>query len=340
MVCLAFGVKSDVKSFIANLVLQNKSHIALLAVVFAASMVGGAAGFWAGSDPGFGPVSGLSSAVKNLQSPMAIIPASAQQGESELSSSVPINPIPTNQVPTNQFSQTQFTQTQFTQTVGRLHADILTLRVLYRRLAEDAGIDLTDFALDAVIELPTEATDAGADTGADTGADADADAGAQGALEAVSDQVELIKESSSALSDWYERRSRERVFDLSGPVIMSGSVSSRFGWRKGPLTGEQQLHKGVDYSGLLGEPVLALADGVVSYEGQVNAYGNMVELLHANGLRTRYAHNDSNSVVVGQRVEQGQIIAKLGSTGRSTGPHVHVEVHLNGEAVDPMLYIQ
>jgi len=244
---------------------------------------------------------------------MAIIPASAQQGESELSSSVPINPIPTNQVPTNQFSQTQFTQT-----VGRLHADILTLRVLYRRLAEDAGIDLTDFALDAVIELPTEVTDAGADTGAD------ADAGAQGALEAVSDQVELIKESSSALSDWYERRSRERVFDLSGPVIMSGSVSSRFGWRKGPLTGEQQLHKGVDYSGLLGEPVLALADGVVSYEGQVNAYGNMVELLHANGLRTRYAHNHSNSVVVGQRVEQGQIIAKLGSTGRVKPLHRQV----------------
>ena len=121
---------------------------------------------------------------------------------------------------------------------------------------------------------------------------------------------------------------------------MHGELSSRFGWRKRPSTGEMKLHRGVDYSGQIGEPVLALADGVVSFEGTVYAYGNMVEILHADGLRTRYAHNDSNTVSVGQRVEQGQIIAKLGSTGRSTGPHVHVEVHLNGEAVDPMLFIQ
>lgn len=211
---------------------------------------------------------------------------------------------------------------QFIQTVGRLHADMVKLRVLYRRLAEDAGLDLTDFALDDAISPPTEPEAAGE------------------VLQQLSEELKKIKESSSALDDWYGLRSQQRVFDLAGPVVMRGEMSSRFGWRKRPLTGEMRLHKGVDFSGQVGEPVLALADGVVSFEGSVNAYGNMVELTHAGGLRTRYAHNHSNSVSVGQRVEQGQIIAKLGSTGRSTGPHVHVEVHLNGEVVDPMLFIQ
>ena len=234
---------------------------------------------------------------------MRIVAASARQSEQALSPAA----IP---------------PAQFTQTVGRLHADILTLRMLYRRLAEDAGVDLTDFELNGTHSPPTDVM------------------GDHKALEKLGDELDQIKESSSALGDWYELRSQERVFELTGPVVMFGQMSSKFGWRKRPLSGELKLHKGVDYSGQIGEPILALADGVVSFAGNVHAYGNMVELLHADGFRTRYAHNHSNSVSVGQRVEQGQIIAKLGSTGRSTGPHVHVEVHLNGEAVDPMLFIQ
>lgn len=309
MVCPAFGAKSDVNSFIATPVLQNKTHFWLIAAVVAAAVASGMVGFWVGSKSAD---SQPARSAENLQSPMTIIAANArpadQQTQPAMSSGVPV--------------------TQFTQTVGRLHADILTLRTLYRRLAEDAGNDLTDFELNDALASPTEVT----------GEASDVDENA--VLENLSDELGQIKESSSALGNWYWLRSQERVFELAGPVVMRGEMSSRFGWRKQPVTGEQKLHKGVDYSGQVGEPVLALADGVVSYEGQVHAYGNMVELLHADGLRTRYAHNRSNSVSVGQRVEQGQIIAKLGSTGRSTGPHVHVEVHLNGEAVDPMLFIQ
>jgi len=155
-----------------------------------------------------------------------------------------------------------------------------------------------------------------------------------------SDYVSHVKGQSNFLEDWYRLRGQQKAFDLNGPVIKRGQISSYFGWRKRPGTNEMKPHKGVDFSGDLGEPVLALADGVVTFSGKYSAYGYMVDLTHASGLMTRYAHNDSNLVSVGDRVEQGQIIAKLGSTGRSTGPHVHVEVHLDGEPVDPMQFIQ
>ncbi len=206
--------------------------------------------------------------------------------------------------------------------LGQLHADILSLRILYRRLAEQAGVDLTDFTLDEIVLPMVPAQPTIEDVSA---------------WNAVVDELQM---SSTVLASWYQRQATESTLQLSGPVVMQGSLSSGFGWRNSPQTGERRLHKGVDYRGNEGEPILALADGVVSFAGRVYAYGNMVELLHADGFRTRYAHNQVNSVVRGQRVQQGQIIARLGSTGRSTGPHVHVEVHLDGEALDPMLFFQ
>jgi len=219
---------------------------------------------------------------------------------------------------------------QMSATVGRLHADILTLRVLYKRLAEQAGLELSDFELDA--SVPTDSTQGSEDEPDSVDVSA--------LMEQLSDSLSHVKGRSRMLKDWYQLRGQQQAFDLTGPVIKRGQISSRFGWRKRPGTNEMKPHKGVDFSGEIGEPVLALADGVVSFSGRRNAYGYMVELSHASGLTTRYAHNDSNVVSVGQRVEQGQMIAKLGSTGRSTGPHVHVEVHLDGEPVDPMQFIQ
>lgn len=246
-----------------------------------------------------------------LQQPMTIVEASSVLGDD----------------PSEIVGQTPDVDAQqLSETVGKLHADILVLRMLYRRLAEDAGLDLTDFLLDDVITPPT--------TPITTPMSASDELGL------LETQLDEISVSSKALQSWYQLRFQERSFQLAGPVVLHGQMSSRFGWRQNPSSGKTQMHKGVDFSGQQGEPILALADGVVSFSGSVHAYGNMVELLHADGLTTRYAHNESNSVIAGQRVEQGQIIARLGSTGRSTGPHVHLEVHLNGEAVDPMLFIQ
>lgn len=284
--------------------LQHRTSNGFWLGLLSVGLLCGGLGYWVGkttpatSDP----------VLQALQQPMTIVEASATMDESSVSSST-------------------VDRQQLSQTVGKLHADILVLRMLYRRLAEDAGLDLTDFSLDDVIAPPTQAPlDLSDDLSGDLGA--------------IESQLEAINESSLALKDWYQLRFQERAFRLEGPVVMVGQISSRFGWRQNPSSGKTRLHKGVDFSGQRGEPILALADGVVSFAGAVHAYGNMVEVSHADGLTTRYAHNESNTVSVGQRVEQGQIIARLGSTGRSTGPHVHLEVHLNGEAVDPMLFIQ
>ncbi|QDW67149.1 M23 family metallopeptidase [Luteimonas granuli] len=117
---------------------------------------------------------------------------------------------------------------------------------------------------------------------------------------------------------------------------VSGSyISSGFGRRADPFGGGAAWHKGIDFSARTGDPVLAVADGVVSYSGRRSGYGNVVEVDHGNGYVTRYAHNSRNVVQVGDLVRVGQEVAKAGSTGRSTGAHVHLEVWQNGRVVNP-----
>jgi murein DD-endopeptidase MepM/ murein hydrolase activator NlpD len=99
------------------------------------------------------------------------------------------------------------------------------------------------------------------------------------------------------------------------------------------------MHKGIDIAGKHGSDIAAMADGLVVFSGRQSGYGKIVQIRHANGLETLYAHNASNLVAEGELVRKGQVIAKLGSSGRSTGPHVHFEVRRNGEAVDPMRYL-
>ena len=125
-----------------------------------------------------------------------------------------------------------------------------------------------------------------------------------------------------------------------GRPVRKGWQSSYFGRRADPITGKSSWHKGVDFAGKYGDDVIAVSDGVVSFSGDRYGYGNLVEIRHGNGFVTRYAHNQENLVAVGDVVTQGQTIALIGSTGRSTGPHVHFEVHRNGQAVDPSKYIR
>jgi murein DD-endopeptidase MepM/ murein hydrolase activator NlpD len=127
---------------------------------------------------------------------------------------------------------------------------------------------------------------------------------------------------------------------VSGSPVQNGRISSRFGYRIDPETGRRQLHRGLDFGGQRGSVILALADGVVTFAGRNGGYGNLVELEHPNGYRTRYAHNETLLVHPGERVNKGQSIATMGSTGRSTGTHLHVEVRHEGRAVDPQLYIR
>jgi peptidoglycan hydrolase FlgJ len=120
---------------------------------------------------------------------------------------------------------------------------------------------------------------------------------------------------------------------LSAPT--SGRVTSKFGWRRDPLTGAAKFHKGVDLAMAYGTEVKAAAAGRVVFAGERGGYGNMVIVEHAGGQQTRYAHLSAGNVRAGETVDAGQVIGRVGSTGRSTGPHLHFEVLDHGQAIDP-----
>jgi len=120
----------------------------------------------------------------------------------------------------------------------------------------------------------------------------------------------------------------------------STQVTSSFGYRRDPFTRRSAYHKGIDFGGDIGDPIFATADGQVARTGYDRAMGNYIYVKHGNGLETVYMHLTKSLVKKGQNVKKGEKIGTLGSTGRSTGPHLHYEVHKNGEAINPKPYIK
>ncbi|MBN2032340.1 MAG: M23 family metallopeptidase [Deltaproteobacteria bacterium] len=134
---------------------------------------------------------------------------------------------------------------------------------------------------------------------------------------------------------------KQKLLLASTPSVWPtrGWISSEFGYRLSPFTGEKEFHKGVDICNRSGSPVISPANGVVASMGTDSGYGNLLVVNHGYGLITKYAHLDKVLVKKGQAVERGQQIALVGNTGRTTGPHLHYEVHLNGVPVNPLHYI-
>lgn len=126
----------------------------------------------------------------------------------------------------------------------------------------------------------------------------------------------------------------------SGMPVKHGYIASGYGVRTDPINGHRSMHRGLDFDAPKGTPVMSVAEGVVTFAGVRHGYGNVVEIDHGNGYMTRYAHNSKIVVHVGQRVHIGDTIAKVGSTGRSTGPHCHFEVWLHGRSVNPIAYVK
>lgn len=126
----------------------------------------------------------------------------------------------------------------------------------------------------------------------------------------------------------------------SVPPVTEMKLTSSFGYRSDPFRGRRAMHQGLDIPGAIGTPIYATADGYVGRAGRYGGYGNLIELEHGNGVQTRYGHLSAIMVQPGSRVSRGDIIGRMGSTGRSTGSHLHYEVRLDGEAVDPMPYVQ
>lgn len=161
-------------------------------------------------------------------------------------------------------------------------------------------------------------------------------------LESYNDELEaeldrLLNDASNNTNNNDKIESLPSESGFLRPV--SGSITSYYGYRKNPVTGEYKLHKGIDYAGNYGDPIKASKSGVVEYSGWISGYGNSIILGHGNGVQTLYTHAQKLNVSYGQTVAQGDIIATVGSTGNSTGPHLHFEIRINGQVVDPLNYI-
>ena len=158
-------------------------------------------------------------------------------------------------------------------------------------------------------------------------------------IDQLSAELRVREHQMKKLESWLAQGSfRNQIAPARGP-LERGWMSSRYGHRIDPISGQPAWHYGVDFSGPAGSDVKAVAGGVVTFTGSWGAYGNMVEIEHGEGISTRYAHHESITVEPGDIVKKGQTIARLGSSGRSTGPHVHFEVLKQGRRFDPAEYL-
>ena len=211
--------------------------------------------------------------------------------------------------------------------LSQMHAELLRLNALGERLVEKANLSPEEFDFqhappqggpEPLETLPTSSEEFAMEM-ARLGREIED----RGRKLRLLDQVVMERElSEDSLSP--------------GLPVRSGYISSYFGMRKDPLHGRQSFHSGVDYAGKIGTDILAVADGLVIQSETVSGYGRLVEIRHANGLVTRYAHCKKLLVAAGDLVTKGQVIATLGSSGRSTGPHLHFEVLKEGVAINPL----
>lgn len=158
----------------------------------------------------------------------------------------------------------------------------------------------------------------------------------------ISELVAQIDFRTENLSDLEAKLLQQTVLKDTLPnssPVFAAYNSSSFGWRLDPFNGNKAFHEGLDFTASTGTPIYAAAGGIVTTAEQTPDYGKIVKIDHGSGLETRYAHASMLAVKAGQRVEKGQKIGEVGSTGRSTGPHLHYEIRLNGNPLDPRKYL-
>jgi murein DD-endopeptidase MepM/ murein hydrolase activator NlpD len=211
-----------------------------------------------------------------------------------------------------------------------MNAHVIRLDALGRRLTEMANLDKGEFNFDSPPAL-------GGPEGLVEGAVASTDLTAM--LDDLTRQIKDRERQLSVLESMISTRNLSRQIVPGGRPVTQGWISSYFGHRADPFTGRKAFHRGVDFAGPAGAQVVAVASGVVTYTKERFGYGKTVEINHGNGYVTRYAHNQKVLVGIGETVKKGQPIALIGSTGRSTGPHLHFEVLKQGRAVDPMSFV-
>jgi murein DD-endopeptidase MepM/ murein hydrolase activator NlpD len=216
--------------------------------------------------------------------------------------------------------------------LGQMQSHILRINALGERLAKLGKLDEDEFNFD---EEPARG-----------GLDSSETAQSISLTDLVSEmeQLSLVisdREHKLNLLEGLLRNSRladELV--PSGRPVEKGWVSSGYGYRNDPFSGKKAFHRGVDVAGKKNSNVIAVASGIVTWVGKKSGFGQLIELAHSNGYVTRYGHNSTILVQVGDLVTKGQPIALMGSSGRSTGPHVHFEIAQNGKTIDPAKYLR
>lgn len=159
-------------------------------------------------------------------------------------------------------------------------------------------------------------------------------------IDSLSRRIEDREHQLRMLDIVSSQKKLEDELYVEGRPITWGWLSSKYGYRSDPFTGKRTWHNGVDLAGRDGSDIISVAGGVVTFAGERYGYGNLVEVDHGDGLVTRYAHAKSIKTQVGDVIQKGQVLAAMGSTGRSTGPHVHFEVLQNGKSKNPETYIR
>ncbi|WP_223669472.1 M23 family metallopeptidase [Kangiella shandongensis] len=215
--------------------------------------------------------------------------------------------------------------------LASMQAHILRLDAAGARLASEAGIkDEFGFGEAPAMGGPNEDVSADKATYHDVAS----------SLDNIQSSIEAKEQQLFALESLLLDKNISAEQKISGRPVNTGWLSSPYGYRADPFTGKRAWHAGIDFSALAGSDVVATAAGVVTTVERKSGYGIFVEISHGDGYTTRYGHNKTVLVKKGDLVEKGEVIAKVGSTGRSTGPHVHYEVTRNGKRVNPWGYLK
>jgi murein DD-endopeptidase MepM/ murein hydrolase activator NlpD len=211
--------------------------------------------------------------------------------------------------------------------LGRMQAQLMRSNALGQRLAEMAGLEKTEFDFTSEPALGGPMTDVSADSVSVT------DFRMQ--LDELAARLEQEHMELTLLENLMMQEDLHNTLDPRGWPVDGGYISSLYGYRNDPFSGKRAFHRGVDIPAAIGTSITSLAAGMVLHAGKEKGFGKMVEIDHGNGYVTRYAHVSKIAVRKGQRVDKGQKIAEIGSSGRSTGPHLHLEVLKDGKTINP-----
>ena len=215
--------------------------------------------------------------------------------------------------------------------LGAVNAHVIRLDALGKRLTEMADIDSREFNFD--LQPPSGGPEEDGEGVSAQIPDLTT------MLSQLEQRVNLRDSQLLALENVILARELKEEIHPAGRPVTRGFISSYFGERADPFDGREAFHKGVDFAGTVGDKVVAVAAGVVTWAGERSGFGRLVEINHGDGFVTRYAHNQRTLVSVGTMVKRGEAVALMGSTGRSTGPHVHFEVLRNGRQVNPLSFV-